>query len=316
MSKLLQCFLAGCLTFSLVPVLHQEAAAQQIIQLGTDTTYDNIYSPISISPWGKNTHFQQLYSASELNALGVTAASFIDSLAIDVYQAPQLSLPGYSIKIKNTAVASINTFDGLGLNQVFSAGTFTPVAGGWNWLHFQTPFFWDGSSNLLIDFCFDTMASNPVGYTGKLRYTQSIAGGTAVFRSVVSQCSDYSTAESFFNRTNIKLSARPAPACSGMPATPNLVPGGPFNICPSEPVTLNALSGATGSGLVYSWQKSTDNGTTWQTIIGVTGNMATFAVGTDTTQFRAQLTCSNSSQTATSLPVHINPNTSGLIYRS
>lgn len=316
MSKLLQSLLAGLLTISLMPALHQDASAQQIIQLGTDTTYDNIYSPISISPWGgKNTHFQQLYLASELSTLGVTAASFIDSLAIDVYQAPEFPLPGYSIKVKNTSAGSINTFDGLGLNQVFSASTFTPVAGQWNWLHFQNPFFWDGTSNLLIDFCFDTMASNPTTNSGKLRYTQSIAGGTALFRSVASQCSDYSIAEPFFNRTNIKLSARPAPACSGTPATPNLLPVGPFNICPSEPIILNAISSATGSGLVYSWQQSTDNGATWQTITGVTGSMATFAVGTDTTQFRAQLTCNNTTQTSTSLPVHVNPNVSGLIYR-
>ncbi len=316
MNKLLQCLSASLITLSLVPMLPQAVSAQQIIQLGTDTTYDNAYSPISISPWGgKNTHFQQLYLAAELNALGVTAASFIDSLAIDVFQAPEFPLPGYTVKIKNTTAGAISTFDGLGLDQVFVTGTFAPVAGQWNWLHFQSPFFWDGTSNLLIDFCFDTTASDPTVSSGKVHFTQSIAGGTAVFRSVTSQCSDYSIAESFFNRTNIKLSTRPAPDCSGMPVAPVLLPGGPFNICPSEPVTLNALSGTTGSGLAYSWQQSTDNGTTWETIAGVTGSMATFAVGTDTTQFRVQLTCNITSQTASSLPVQVNPNVSGLIYR-
>ncbi|WP_157976973.1 GEVED domain-containing protein [Taibaiella helva] len=316
MMKSLQNLLTGVLfTIGLLAGSYWKSSAQQIVQLGTDTTYDNIYSPISISPWGKNTHFQQLYTAAELNTLGVTGASIIDSLAINVYQAPQLPLPGYAVKIKNTAAASIAAFDGLALSQVYTAATFTPVAGQWNWLHFQNPFFWDGSSNLIIDFCFDTTVATPAGFTGKLRYSESLTGGTAVFRSVASACNDYNDAEPFNNRTNIKLSMRSAPACTGTPATPNLLPGGPFNICPSEPVTLNAVSSATGSGLSYTWQQSVDNGATWQNITGVSGSMATFAVGTDTTQFRVQLTCSNTNQTATSLPVQVNPNTSGLIYR-
>lgn len=316
MMKLLQNLLTRVLlATSLATSFCFESSAQQIIQLGTDTTYDNIYSPISISPWNKNTHFQQLYTAAELNTLGVTGASFIDSLALDVYQAPQLPLPGYSIKIKNTSATSIAAFDGLGLSQVYSAATFAPVAGQWNWLHFQDPFFWDGSSNLIIDFCFDTTAATPAGYTGKLRYTESLTGGTVVFKSVTSDCGNYDNAESFWYRTNVKLGMRPAPACSGIPATPSLLPGGPFNICPSEPVTLNAISSATGSGLSYTWQQSTDNGVSWQNIVGTSGSMVTFAVGTDTVLFRTQLTCSNSSQTATSLPVQVNPNTSGLIYK-
>jgi hypothetical protein len=317
MMKLLQSLLtAALLTLGLMTGPCLKSSAQQIVQLGIDTTYDNIYSPIAISPWGKNTHFQQLYTAAELNALGVTGAAFIDSLAIDVYQAPQLPLPGYSIKIKNSAATSIGAFDGLALNQVYSTASFAPVAGQWNWLAFQTPFFWDGSSNLIIDFCFDTTAVTPAGFSGKVRYSESLTGGTVLFRSVASACNSYNNAEPFSNRTNIKLSMRTAPACSGTPAVPTLVPGGIFNVCPSEPITLNAVSAATGGGLSYTWQQSTDNGATWQNIAGASGSMITFAVGTDTTQFRAQLSCSNSGQTASSLPVQVNPNTSGLIYRS
>lgn len=310
MIRLLRCLLFISFFVSALP---GHIVAQQIVQLGTDPTYDNIYSPVSMSPFGKNIHFQQLYTASELNSLGITSASFVDSLAINVYQAPEFALPGYAIKMKNTNAASITTFDGIALTQVYS-GTFAPAAGQWNWMHFQTPFFWDGTSNLIIDFCFDTTATSPTINSGKVYYTESITGGTVVFKSVTSQCSDYSNPEPFYNRTNIKLSMRLAPACTGTPATPYLTPTGPFNICPSYPVTLNAISTSTGNGLAYSWQKSTDNGASWQTIASVTGNIATFAVG-DTTQFRAQLTCSSSGQTASSLPVQINPNTLGLIYR-
>ncbi len=51
---------------------------------------------------------------------------------------------------------------GASMTTVKSYSSFTSVA-GWNDFNFDTPYIWDGTSNLVIEFCYDNAVTMPTG---------------------------------------------------------------------------------------------------------------------------------------------------------
>ncbi len=102
---------------------------------------------------------QFLYTASELNAMGLTAGN-ITELSLDVLQKlSTIAYSGFTIGMKNTSSTTLSTTTGLesGVTTVFN-GSFTSAAGTNTFT--LTPFNWDGTSNLLIEMCYDNSAAN------------------------------------------------------------------------------------------------------------------------------------------------------------
>lgn len=91
-----------------------------------------------------------------------------------------------------------------------------------------------------------------------------------------------------------------APVCSTLPTSINLS-GSPLSVCPDEPINLTFGYSITSSGMSYQIQSSEDNGTTWANFgtPSVSMNYGTVQV-TQSTVFRAILSCSASSNTVTS----------------
>jgi hypothetical protein len=97
---------------------------------------------------------QYIYLASELKAAGLGAGD-INSLALNVlYKESYQPYSGLTISLKNTALNSFTSasFEN-GLTPVYSA-TVSTVTGINNFV-FSTPFEWDGTSNLLVQICYD-----------------------------------------------------------------------------------------------------------------------------------------------------------------
>ncbi|TAF71273.1 MAG: hypothetical protein EAZ58_04460, partial [Flavobacterium sp.] len=94
---------------------------------------------------------QFLYTASELQALGLTAGN-ITSLSFNVNTVPNpnTTITDYNIKVGSTTNGSISTFTTGGLTNVFGPTAIT-AASGWNTITFATPYNWDGVSNIIID---------------------------------------------------------------------------------------------------------------------------------------------------------------------
>ena len=102
------------------------------------------------------------------------------------------------------------------------------------------------------------------------------------------------------------------PACSGMPVAGTSTSTATTFAC--EGSANLSLTGYTfGSGLQYQWEYSTDGGTNWFALGSVQTNPAiSSGTITQTTQFHCIVTCTNSSQSATSTPVTVTvtgPNT-------
>jgi hypothetical protein len=122
--------------------------------------------------WGNNaaidTGFyalrsQALYLASDIG----NQSGYFTSLAFDFTGIPPLTLHNWTIRMQltgmsqyNDVVASLLT---TGWTQVYQTD-LTVSETGWFEFHFDTPFYYDGSSNLLIDFSFDNSEIN--GNTG------------------------------------------------------------------------------------------------------------------------------------------------------
>ena len=93
-------------------------------------------------------------------------------------------------------------------------------------------------------------------------------------------------------------------------ATANLFPA---VVCPNTPVVL-ALAGNDNSGsITYQWQRSTDNGVTWNDIAGATTNPYTIRP-TVTAQYRARVICRLLSSNSTPVTVTVSPSVATVSY--
>jgi trimeric autotransporter adhesin len=113
---------------------------------------------------------QIVYLASELQAAGFKAGN-ITSLGFNVV-AKNSTAPfeNFTIKLKNTtrSAATGGAFE-TGASTVYGPVSYSTVAGANNFA-LTTPFYWDGTSNILIDICYDnvtgTATDNVAGTSG------------------------------------------------------------------------------------------------------------------------------------------------------
>ncbi|HEY0679270.1 MAG TPA: T9SS type A sorting domain-containing protein [Chitinophagaceae bacterium] len=113
---------------------------------------------------------QIVYLASELRTAGFRAGN-ITSLGFNV-TAKNSTAPfeNYTIKLKNTtrSTATGGAFE-TGASTVYGPVSYSTVSGANNFA-LTTPFYWDGTSNLLIDICYDnaagTATDNVAGTSG------------------------------------------------------------------------------------------------------------------------------------------------------
>ncbi|MEO1518670.1 MAG: T9SS type A sorting domain-containing protein [Bacteroidota bacterium] len=115
---------------------------------------------ISVGPFGgffTDGRTQVLYKASDLIASGLTSGN-INQLSLEVVvKNSRRPYPNFRIGILQKQMNE--------LGQDFESGNFVTVFEddvdpvlGWNQFDFQTPFVWDGTSDLIIEFCYDDVA--------------------------------------------------------------------------------------------------------------------------------------------------------------
>jgi trimeric autotransporter adhesin len=105
---------------------------------------------------------QYIYLASELKAAGIIQGN-ITALGLNVLsKTSTIPYTGLTVSLKNTASSSFAaiTFE-TGTTQCYSQNYST--VSGTNTLTFSTPFNWDGTSNLLVEICFDNTAVSGTG---------------------------------------------------------------------------------------------------------------------------------------------------------
>ncbi len=286
----------------------------QIIQIGHGTEYDNMYNIISDlkenNTWspaarltGKNAKYQQLFTAQELRDLGVNGPALLDSIAWQVQKANGTILPNYTVKIKNTATSLMSELESGNFQTVYTANLVISDT-GWNWLKFQTPFFWNGLDNIVIDVCRDSTAVNRGWGETQLCYFEY--SWTNVELMGKSRALTFGRFDTICNargegdggddkRYNIRMSFSQPPACTGTPVAGPIQPSASFtNLCPGTPISISSLSPQEVSGLNYQWEQRAPGGA-WTAISGATMPSLQPAPVEDA-EYRLHLTCINSSQ--------------------
>ncbi|MFM7589655.1 MAG: hypothetical protein ACKO55_11135, partial [Bacteroidota bacterium] len=179
------------------------------------------------------------------------------------------------IKIGTTSDTALSTTTGFvgNMTQVFTVPAYTEVS-GWNTHTFTQPFFWNGSSNLIIETCFNNNT-----YTNNAVMRNSNAGFTSTLyfrRDSVGTCSGTPGAINFFSsteRSNMRLGFLPLSgtdaAATGLinPAPPVLGGATGQVIMRLSNYAANTITGATvgyrlnnGAAVTEAWSGSLPTG--------------------------------------------------------
>lgn len=245
--KMKKTLLAIILLFSLT------SYAQHAVEIGPNTTGTVLVSlpqPGQSVPYNynsKSVHIQFVYTAAEMYAGGAISSSSIDSLGWYVLSQIDSPLTGYTIRLKNTTASNVATYDGAGLTTVYNHDLPPSVDTGWYMIPFDAPFYWDGTSNILVDVCWGFNTSNSQSGTMKLFSTSSA------------------------NDERIFIKSNSVPTCGTAPANAQAYkPFVRFNTCNSYLQNINQ-SICVGQTYSFNGQNLTQPGTysaTFQTVNG------------------------------------------------
>ena len=213
---------------------------------------------------------QQTYLASEIVAAGATAGTpgFISSIS---FNPTSIVASSFSSLCKDWVVylgnTSKSTFSGTtdwvpfsSLTKVFD-GVVTVSGAGWFTISFSTPFYWDGTSNLVVAVDENTpswyctaswQATSRTGTRGLLYYSDGTnpnpsSPPTANYSSNII--------------SNIRVAYTPAVPCSGTTVGGSAVASA-TSLCPGESVSLSVTGATAGTGM-------TCNGNLHQQLLGL-----------------------------------------------
>ena len=221
-------------------LLSFQAYSQTTITIGSgSSTNTNTGYPAPYGNWYFGAKHQMLILASELGAQGMTAGD-ISSLAFKVATIEGTPLTDFTIKIKNTSsLTTLTTFE-TGLTTVYGPQTYTE-SNGWNAHTFSSPFYWDGTSNLLIETCFNNtnFTLNAVMFMSSTSFEST----SVLFQDASGVCSSGNAFNTFTDRPNMRLEWQ----------TPNAPP-----VCDFSVSSINTCSGD-----IQFFDQSTNSPTSW-----------------------------------------------------
>jgi len=143
-----------------------------------------------------------LYLASELTSRGAGISRLV-KIGFYVTSASPQQMNNFNIKIKNTSISTLTGFTSTGWTNFFS-GSYTVQGIGWQYINYQNPFIWDGTSNLLIEICYDNNSFNS-NSTILATPTNNMVWHQAADLTGGSGCVDLTGGTAQVNRPNITL---------------------------------------------------------------------------------------------------------------
>jgi hypothetical protein len=184
MNKLLK---AGALAL-LLCLAAMPASGQGVVTLdwggpySLTTNYDLHSAPIA--HWFTQSRHQYMLTPQDFANIGLipTGPVTFTSLAFfcENYGSSYTDIDQFSIKMKNTSDAAVPYgFDNVNLTTVYNTRPFIrsqwPVP-GWHTFSFDTPFIWDGVSNIIVDVCHQQNVNYAYTYTYSYRYSTNPGG--------------------------------------------------------------------------------------------------------------------------------------------
>ncbi|MCW3467601.1 right-handed parallel beta-helix repeat-containing protein [Chitinophaga nivalis] len=287
-------------------------AAQTDIKIGTDTTGNtNTGYPCPLQDYFEGSRAQYLFRASELRAAGMNTGA----ITAIKFLVKRLNGGGiieqYTLKIGTTTDATLSDNSWVaGSNTVLGPVDYQPVI-GLNTFTFSTPFFWNGTDNIVVEVCNGAPDSdNNLTYTynPEVTFTQNLSfNGSHTYRAdnLNYACGTTSTTNNgtMTSRPNLIFSWAAASACTGTPVA-GTATANPTTVCMGQTFNVSLTGSTLASGLEYQWQISTNN-TTWTDIPNQTSAKLT-ATQTATSYYRCKVTCKNGNTFAFSNSVVVN----------
>ncbi|MFH1319184.1 MAG: PKD domain-containing protein [Bacteroidota bacterium] len=177
-------------------------SAQTIfVTIGTGTSTNSTTSyPAPYGNWYWGARHQFLIRSSELIGAGLSAGN-IYSLGFNVFSPNGVPLDNFTIKIKSTSSNSTTSTFESGMTTVWGPQTYTET-NGWNTHTFTTPFVWNGTSNILIETCFNNSSYT---YNAQIYYSTTSFNSTIYYREDASGVCSNVTGTTLTSRPNIRL---------------------------------------------------------------------------------------------------------------
>ena len=298
-------------------LLPSVSKAQTALTIGTGTTSSSFF-PI-YTCYGYN-YSQQTFLASEIVAAGATAGTpaYISSIS---FNPTSISASSFSSVCKDWVIylgnTSKTTFSSTSdwvpfgsLTKVFD-GVVTVSGTGWFKITFGTPFYWDGTSNIVVGIDENTpswyctaswQATSRSGTRGLLYYSDGTNPDPAS-----PPTANYSSGIT----SNIRFDYTPATPCSGTTVGGSTVASA-TTLCPGGSVTLSVTGATVGTGMSWQWQSSTTATGPWVDVVGATSTNLTIAPPSGTTTYyRRQTTCTSTTSSAFSTGVAVAVSSSG-----
>jgi hypothetical protein len=276
-----------------------ESDAQLIKVPITGTTASNTATTYP-TPFGNSSSgmkAQYIYKSSELIAAGMKPG-WIDSLGFNVTD-PNVSLThtGFRLFIGNSTIANLSGgFQDGGMSLIYydRMTSYLPYA-GWNDFQFDNPYFWDGTSDIIVGTCF---FKNSVSQNASVEMTTGLTEDLARDIRVTSTgsiavCDAKTGGNAYKSRPNIRFSNY-SDTCDSVPfAGEILVADEVKQYCIKDDSLILRLRGTSWSiGIEFLWQKSTSLSGPW-TNLGVASDriIEKKAVQTESTYYRCIVTC-------------------------
>ncbi|MDQ3192407.1 MAG: hypothetical protein M3Q58_12510, partial [Bacteroidota bacterium] len=176
--------------------------------IGTNTTNSDFYFPfyVSSSPtYQYALRHQYIYTVAELQAAGLTSGGAITSVAFDMATANGTPFTNFTVKMGCTSMGDFpNTTYINGLAEVYFQSTHLTPTGvpGWHIINLQTPYNWDGVSNLMVEFC--SNGAIPLLNPEKVNYTST----TPIYKSIYNFSDDGGCGRSTGSRSYFRPNLR------------------------------------------------------------------------------------------------------------
>lgn len=200
------------------------------------------------------------------------------------------------------------------LTEVFNGEIPTSTtANVWMELTLSTPFYWDGTSNIVVavDENYNDYGNNPswAGYlSGANRAIRYYRDNTDILPSAP-PAGTLNTAST--NVAQIQMEVSPTTPCTAPPTagTSNAVPSS--GLCLGNNVVLSLTGNSSGMGQTYQWQESTTIGGPYTNVGVSSGSSVLNILASGTKYYQCEVTCSGNSQISTPVQVTVNPSFPG-----
>lgn len=273
----------------------QTTIAQNTYTIGNGTS---TYETLGVSPFStinRNSRSQYLYYGQELVDLDAISGNII-SVSVNITQlALPLSLKPQNIKIKmgmtDQFVLPSTMVENLPIYYESTTENISQL--GWYTFTLQTPFEWNGFSNIIVEIC---RSNEDFGTSFEVQCTEFNENDyrtTGLYTNEASQNGCGLTGSTEMGTVNRRrrpnMQFTMTQPCNGLPsAGVTVATAGPY--CNGNQFTLSIQNGSIESGLFYQWQYSPNDNGPWTDIPGA--NSTTYTTSQSiATYYRRTTTC-------------------------